>query len=1033
MKEIKIYEIPNIDFIERIDDPYIGMIFYVADIDAYYSVKTLKEINGINIKGSKVVEYVIDEYADFGTGSGGGSGLTATQLSNIAKIPAIQSTVDALPNNYASKDHSHSEYASSSHRHDASEIDNLPSGGGTGLTTEQVAQIEANKTAINNIMPLDFSNTDVVESIQNTVDEAIIKQEYLGGYIEIQPDSWDSVSCPTDDSTNIWGFPTSLSNSEQEVIKNDTLAGNGKGIMYIRFPLGFAYRGYRNIDETTRLAKNIGERFKGQNARLKSFFENISRAGGGLAPEYWCPPPYWVTGGAYYNADVPNYISAGGSYSQNTKLSSIITSDPTQYAAQIDAFTDAIVDDLEYLHQNIAPVRMFGLQNEPSYSSQAYGACCYDSRTYCDVLASLYPKIQSSPVLSVYNDEPNEVKLHVGSDDSANPWTGITATYIQQHRETIWGYSHHSMRKASGEMEYETGKRGADWYKSEDFSTIKYIRDNVFINEYEYFNAFAGDTDEFRCSNNMLRMINEFVYGGAKIIHPVIHLCKPLGQTASSTNTKGYCLYAVNLKGEYGKELTDSTNPDGIPKGSFTKNPTMYNSWAIIKNNLPIGAYLIGSYTNVADNIGYCAFKYHGKVYVFLANNGTDKKSIILTFGNEKSFSGKYYDLNNTDLPLAEKQGTTIEFVLPPYSGQCWIEKDNLGVEYDSKEPVLLTRLSANYTQGDTVIYPNTSLNSLKSNLVVTGTYSDGTTKTITNYTLSGTLTVGTSTVTISCNGLTTTFNVTVTEQATLQSITATYTQGSTIIYSDTALDSLKNNLTVVGNYSDGNTSNITDYSLSGTLSAGTSTITVSYLTFTTTFTVTVSEKPAHTLSSIKATYTQGDTVVYPNTSLNSLKNNLVVTGTYSDSSTATITDYTLSGTLTEGTSTITVSYNGKTTTFTVSVSASEEIRLLVEQGGINYATGAEEDSANKCRTDFIPVSGSTTTINTWSVGHVVRCYDTSKNFIGTIQGSVALGETTWTLLSNSAYIRLVLNDAVIDNVSGKSAIVDGQTYRFYK
>lgn len=32
------------------------------------------------------------------------------------------------------------------------------------------------------------------------------------------------------------------------------------------------------------------------------------------------------------------------------------------------------------------------------------------------------------------------------------------------------------------------------------------------------------------------------------------------------------------------------------------------------------------------------------------------------------------------------------------------------------------------------------------------------------------------------------------------------------------------------------------------------------------------------------------------------------------------------SGTLTEGTSTITVSYNGKTTTFTVTVSASKEI-----------------------------------------------------------------------------------------------------------
>ena len=152
MKEIKIYEIPSIDHMELVDDPYIGMIIYVANIDAYYSVKTLKEINGVSTKGNKIIEYVIDEYLDFGSGGGGGTGLTPTQLSNIAKIPAIQSTVDALPNNYASKNHNHSEYASknhnhseyasSSHRHDASEIDNLPSGGGTGLTTEQAQHLQ---------------------------------------------------------------------------------------------------------------------------------------------------------------------------------------------------------------------------------------------------------------------------------------------------------------------------------------------------------------------------------------------------------------------------------------------------------------------------------------------------------------------------------------------------------------------------------------------------------------------------------------------------------------------------------------------------------------------------------------------------------------------------------------------------------------------------------------------------------------------------------------------------------------------------
>lgn len=77
------------------------------------------------------------------------------------------------------------------------------------------------------------------------------------------------------------------------------------------------------------------------------------------------------------------------------------------------------------------------------------------------------------------------------------------------------------------------------------------------------------------------------------------------------------------------------------------------------------------------------------------------------------------------------------------------------------------------------------------------------------------------------------------------------------------------------------------------------------------------------TLSSISAVYTQSGTV-YPDTSLDSLKTDLVVTATYSDSSMATVaaTDYTLSGTLTEGTSTITVSYGGKTTTFSVTVSS---------------------------------------------------------------------------------------------------------------
>ena len=76
-----------------------------------------------------------------------------------------------------------------------------------------------------------------------------------------------------------------------------------------------------------------------------------------------------------------------------------------------------------------------------------------------------------------------------------------------------------------------------------------------------------------------------------------------------------------------------------------------------------------------------------------------------------------------------------------------------------------------------------------------------------------------------------------------------------------------------------------------------------------------------YTLNSISAVYTSG-TTIYTNTPLDDLKANLVVTANYSDNYTETIpdSDYTLSGTLTAGTSTVTVSYSDKTTTFTVEV-----------------------------------------------------------------------------------------------------------------
>ena len=88
------------------------------------------------------------------------------------------------------------------------------------------------------------------------------------------------------------------------------------------------------------------------------------------------------------------------------------------------------------------------------------------------------------------------------------------------------------------------------------------------------------------------------------------------------------------------------------------------------------------------------------------------------------------------------------------------------------------------------------------------------------------------------------------------------------------------------------------------------------YNAFKTAFDITTEPaEPTKILSSISATYSGGDVTV--GTNLTDLTG-IIVTATYSDNSTAAVTDYALSGTINEGTNTITVTYQGKTTTFIV-------------------------------------------------------------------------------------------------------------------
>lgn len=124
--------------------------------------------------------------------------------------------------------------------------------------------------------------------------------------------------------------------------------------------------------------------------------------------------------------------------------------------------------------------------------------------------------------------------------------------------------------------------------------------------------------------------------------------------------------------------------------------------------------------------------------------------------------------LNGTDYAIGNGLTTDVkQALLACFNKVAWVDEhgqDYYDALYVALYPLAnLVSISCVYTQSGTV-YTTDSLDSLKSDLVVIAHYDDNSTTTITTYTLSGTLTVGTSAITVSYGGKTTTFNVTVTQ-----------------------------------------------------------------------------------------------------------------------------------------------------------------------------------------------------------------------------------------------------------------------------
>lgn len=201
---------------------------------------------------------------------------------------------------------------------------------------------------------------------------------------------------------------------------------------------------------------------------------------------------------------------------------------------------------------------------------------------------------------------------------------------------------------------------------------------------------------------------------------------------------------------------------------------------------------------------------------------------------------------------------------------------------------------------------------------------------------------------------------------------------------------------------------------------------------------------PEKTLISISAVYSGGD--VAEGTSVTDLTC-IVVTATYSDGSTATVTDYTLSGTIVEGSNTITVSYGGKTTTFTVTgvaESGGDEARVSNETtwtDGVAYTWESVSDVyvdkkngnfvnyVSWSRTPYLYCSGASTLrvailtpstqVSNGDNGDYNVFYDADKNFISafsyTAIGNTAGGTKDIEIPANAVYFIASAKKAAIE------------------
>ena len=305
--------------------------------------------------------------------------------------------------------------------------------------------------------------------------------------------------------------------------------------------------------------------------------------------------------------------------------------------------------------------------------------------------------------------------------------------------------------------------------------------------------------------------------------------------------------------------------------------------------------------------------------------------------------------------------------------------------------------------------------------LTLTGTYNNGKTETITTgFTCSAldSSSAGQKTITVTYQGLTTTFTVTVVA-VNLVSVAVNTMPNKTSYFTGEAFD--QTGLTLTATYNNGKTETIsTGISCTGfsSATAGQKTITASYAGKSTTFTVEVKAIVPVSISIKKAPnkteYFVGDSYDGTGLVVNVVYNN----GTNKDITTG----FTTSGfsSASAGKNTVTVSYEGFTATFDVTIKAVEltGIEIAKQPNKTTFNTGDELDTTGLVLT--LKYNNGTT--GTTDKGYTVSGYDTDTAGEQTITVTYQGFTATYKVTLNQSYADYKEVDAAIIEANKKIA-----------